>query len=229
MDSATQDGSEPQSPPLARIIVFDPHPIIQTAVEKSVRAEPNIQLSGMASTISNAEALVEMIDPDVLIAEINEAGRPNFRFVREMARRRNIRVIIYTVFDEAVNVHRSLLAGASAYVLKSEPTAAVIEAVRAALQGTVYLSGAVLDRLHQDGGDQTFSDEIFRLRLLTSREFQVFRLIGRGLTTKKLASSLDITESTAASYRRRIKSKLGMRSIPTLTRFAVQYENASEA
>lgn len=56
---------------------------------------------------------------------------------------------------------------------------------------------------------------------LSQREFEVFSLISRGLTTLQIARELQITNSTVETYRERLKSKLNIRSAPALIREAV--------
>jgi len=59
---------------------------------------------------------------------------------------------------------------------------------------------------------------------LTDRELEVFRLIGKGLSTREVARKLSLSMKTIGTYRERIKEKLSIKHANELVRFAVHWE-----
>ena len=138
-------GSSPPTPPprTIRVVVIDDHPVIRDAVGRAVADRPDMALAGAAGTAADAFALVRAADPDVAVVDVALADAHGLDLVRNLlAERPALAVVVFSMYDEAVYAERALRAGARAYVRKTEPTAAVAEAVRAAAAGEIYLARA---------------------------------------------------------------------------------------
>lgn len=108
------------------------------------------------------------------------------------------------------------------YLNKQEPTEKVIDAIREVINGQVYLSSRMANRLLQSvvGGETLDQDPIGSL---SNRELEVFELIGQGLTTKKIAGRLHLSPKTIETHREKIKTKLNLSNSTELSRRAVQW------
>lgn len=123
--------------------------------------------------------------------------------------------------DETLYAERSLRAGASGYINKQEATREILTALRHVLEGRLYLSDRMSERLIRrtlDGTGHRASVED-----LSDRELQVLELIGRGLKTSDVAKRLDLSIKTVETYRQRIKVKLQLRDGADLARYAAQW------
>ena len=125
--------------------------------------------------------------------------------------------------DESLFAERVLRAGAKGYISKQEATSNIVEAARQVLDGRVYLSARMSDqmlhRLVASGADADRSP----IDSLSDRELEVFEMIGQGLTTRQIASKLDLSPKTVETYRENIKAKLNLPNGTALTRHAVQW------
>ena len=145
---------------------------------------------------------------------------------------------MFSMYDEAVYAERALRAGARGYVRKSEPTAAVTEAIRAAAAGEIYLARRAASRILSrvafgadrageragpGGGPQAGLEE------LTDREMAVFQLLGQGRPPEDIADRLNLSRKTVETYRRRAKEKLGLESVTELLQFAIRWTYAQGA
>jgi DNA-binding NarL/FixJ family response regulator len=133
------------------------------------------------------------------------------------------KMLVLSMHDELLFAERAVRAGALGYVDKNQPTEVLLEAMRQALAGHVYLSPKMTDRvLHQmaAGNRQPEEDPIHDL---SDRELQVFEMIGQGLITKQIAAKLELSTKTVETYRENIKLKLNLKNGTELTRRAVQW------
>jgi DNA-binding NarL/FixJ family response regulator len=111
--------------------------------------------------------------------------------------------------DESVYAERALRAGAKGYVTKNEASTAVLKAIRQILKGEIYLNPRFMSRMVSriTGGRDIAVEPIQRL---ADRELEVFDLIGRGLTTREIASQLNLGVTTVDTYKTRIREKLNL-------------------
>jgi DNA-binding NarL/FixJ family response regulator len=116
---------------------------------------------------------------------------------------------------EATYARRALEIGARGYIMKSESGDKVLQAIRCVLEGRIYVSEAIAGHLleflsHRSKKKQTGIDS------LAPREFEVFKLIGEGVSTVMIAKALNMSPKTVESHRARIKEKLQTKTISEL-------------
>jgi DNA-binding NarL/FixJ family response regulator len=125
---------------------------------------------------------------------------------------RDLAILVFSMYDEAVFAPRAIRSGASGYVTKVEPTGVVVEALRQVLAGRMWVSQAVADRLlrslaARNGNPARGADS--PMEILTDRELEVFGLFGSGLGTKEIAARLGLSAKTVETHRAHLKEKLG--------------------
>jgi DNA-binding NarL/FixJ family response regulator len=131
-------------------------------------------------------------------------------------------ILVLSIHDEELWAERVLRAGAQGYVMKSQATEKVLEAMRRVLGGGLWLSehmsSALLGRLTNKRQTMTRDTPLSRL---SDRELEIFQMIGLGLSVKEIAQQLFLSSKTVEVHREHVKEKLGMRSSAELLRFAV--------
>ncbi len=114
-------------------------------------------------------------------------------------------------------------AGASGFISKEHATQKIIEAIRQVLEGKLYLSDQLAERLmHLALGD---TDKLDRsvLETLSDREMEVFQLIGLGLGTTQMAQKMCLSHKTIETYRARIKEKMNLETNLELVQKAIKW------
>ncbi len=123
---------------------------------------------------------------------------------------------------ESLYAERALRAGALGYVNKDQATDTIIGAIRRVLDGKVYLSEALAERLlHRAVGGAALPRS--PLDALADRELDVFRLIDEGVKTGEIAERLHLSVKTVETYRDRIRQKLDLSDGAELGRYAFQW------
>lgn len=133
-------------------------------------------------------------------------------------------VLILSMHDEYLYAERALHAGAKGYIMKQEAMESVVEAIRQVLGGKIYLNDKVKEHILFHLADRADAAEKTPILRLTDREREVFRLIGKGYSTREIAGKLNLSIKTIGTYRERIKEKLNIKHANELLRCAVQWE-----
>ena len=185
--------------------------------------EPDLEICGETGNASEALRQAETAQPDLVIVDLALKGGHGLELIREIKRRQDrIRILVSSMHEESLFAERALRAGAMGYVNKQESSDKIVDAIRHALRGEVYLSSRMAGRLwkYLAGGKPPAESPV---QSLTDRELEVFEMIGRGLSTKQIANSLNLSPKTIESHRDKIRSKLSLTSGSELTRHATQW------
>lgn len=192
-----------------KIFVVDDHPIVRQGLTLLINRESDLIVCGEAEDAQTALQLVTTAKPDVLVVDISLNGPDGLDLLKDVrAHYPDLPVLILSMHDESIYAERALRAGAQGYIMKQEATEKVLVALRRILANEIYVSEKIANRMLQryiggpgGGGPSSVAD-------LTDRELEVFRLIGEGHSTRRIAEELHISIKTVESYQAHIKEKL---------------------
>ncbi|MFP4562642.1 MAG: response regulator [Spirochaetia bacterium] len=207
-----------------RIFVVDDHAVMRDGIKQILEQEEDLKVSGEAEDAPEArDAILEDL-PDVVIVDISLAGSSGLDLIQDLRIQvPAIKILVMSMHEEMVFAERVLRAGARGYIMKQASGTELIRAIRSVLEGRIYLSDQtkdrILERLHS--GPQIKRVDPFDE--LSTREIEVFQLIGRGYKTKEIAEQLKISGKTVDTYRERLKVKLGLSSSSELVREAIEW------
>jgi DNA-binding NarL/FixJ family response regulator len=135
------------------------------------------------------------------------------------------RVLVLTMHEDSSYLRAALAAGASGYVAKSAVDAELLAAIRSIVHGRTFVTMTLSDReTHQvlDKPTSAESPQRAPVKLLSSREWEVLKLLAQGYTNKEVGTQLCLSVKTIETYRARLADKLGLRSRADLTRYALE-------
>ena len=214
--------STPASP--ARILVVDDHPIIREGLGTLLTSQPDLMICGEAANISGALKIVTETGPDVAVVDIALHGENGLDLVRRMkAIRPQLRVLVVSMYDDELYAERALDAGAMGYLNKQVASRNIVVAIRQLLAGQRYLSEETAALLEARKNEHLPDGARQGLSALTNREMEVFKMIGKGMTTAEIAAGLFLSVKTVESHRQKIKLKLGLNTPAELSREAVRF------
>jgi DNA-binding NarL/FixJ family response regulator len=184
---------------------------------------------GEAEDARQAFAAVESLRPDLILCDITMPGKSGLEYIRDIrARDPKLMVLVMSMHDESIYAERALRAGARGYIMKSEGGKKLLLAMRQVLQGEIYVSKKIsVDLLNVLAGRRS-PDRDSTLSALTDREFEVFQLIGSGLSTREIAKSLCISGKTVETHRLHLREKLNLKAHSALTAYAVRWAASNQ-
>lgn len=207
-----------------RVFLVDDHPAIREAVADTIDGTMDMTICGQASSSDEAFRMIEKLQPDVAIVDISLNDAHGLDLVQNVrAQHQDVKMIVFSMYDENVYAERAIRAGASGYLMKSEPTKSVIDAIRGVHRGEVYLSRRMASRILNKVAMGRSSEPSFAIDELTDREMAVFQMLGQGYSVQDIQERLSLSRKTIETYRRRAKEKLGFDTVSELLQYAVQW------
>ncbi len=214
-----------------KIMLVDDHPAMRHGLAQLINAEADLDVCGEADDRPGAMAVFERRRPDLVVVDValKDSSSSGLDLVCDLrARRADLPILVYSMHDEALYAERALRMGARGYLMKQQPVRELLVAVRRVLDGGVYVSPAITSRLLlRHVGDTRGPLVTDPTACLSSREFEVFRLIGKGLPPREIGEVLHLSPKTIETHRQNIRKKLGLMNASELTRRAVEWGRKS--
>ena len=210
--------------PCARILIVDDHPAVREGLALRISRQPDLEVCGEAGTIADALHLVAETDPDVAIIDIVlKTGNGIDLIKRIKAHHRRVRMLVCSMHSESLYAERALRAGAMGYINKEQATEQIITAIRQLLDGRLFVSEALADRLLNRAVGKADEMRTSPVERLSDRELEMFQLLGQGLDTHQIAERMRVSPKTVETYRARVKDKLNLATHTELIRQATQW------
>ena len=198
------------SRPTIRVVLADDHPIVRDGVKNMLSQHEDIEVVGEASDGGQAVLMVRDLQPDVLLLDMEMPIKPGIEVAQELAKENHpVRILALSAYDDDEYIFGLLDAGAAGYMTKDEAPDMIVEAVRGVAQGEDgWISRRVADkmvrrrrtRLQRDSAD------------LSAREWEILKLVGKGLTNPEIGELVFISEGTVKNHVSHIYEKLGFRT-----------------
>ncbi len=207
------------------VFVVDDHPLLRQGLALLINQQQDLEVCGEAEEAQAAMRAISKKKPDILIVDISLNGPDGLDLLKNIrASYPDLPVLILSMHDEAIYAERALRARANGYIMKQEATEKVLVAVRRILNGEVYLSDRMANKMLQQyiGGSPAAIQS--RISALSDRELEVFCLIGAGRSTREIAEELHLSVKTVETYQAHIKGKLSLHSGRELIQHAIQWK-----
>lgn len=203
---------------LVTVLLVDDHAVVREGYRRLLERSSGIKVIGEAADAQSAYVKFIEHDPAVVVMDISLPGASGIDALRRMRiRNPDARVLMFSMHDDVVFARRAMQAGALGYVTKASAPDVLVEAVLKVAQGQTYLSNAIAQQMAVGsiaGADPS--------AILSAREFEVLRLLVRGVPLKDIAQQLGLTPKTVANHQSAIRHKLGADSAVKLLQAAAR-------
>jgi two-component system response regulator NreC len=198
------------------VVLADDHPVVRKGLRLMLDHQAGLRVVGEAGTVPETLRVTQAECPTVLVFDLNMPGGSSLAALEWLRTHApTTAIVILTMHDDPAFARRALQAGALGFVLKEAANEQLLEAIRAAAGGQAYLDPHVGARL-------AAAPEAPPVELST-REFEILRLIALGHTNEEIAQQLFLSTRTVESHRAHIQRKLGQRSRAGLVRYALDH------
>jgi DNA-binding NarL/FixJ family response regulator len=220
---------------MVRVLICDDHPIFREGLKKTLGVHPDIRVVGEAGSAAELYERLAGTPCDVLVLDISLPDRNGLEVLGELrgagfapqkagytplkAGFTVPAVVVLSMHSEQQYAVRAIRAGASAYIEKASVPLELVQALRKAAAGGVYVSPSQAEQLALEVRSQV---GVPAQGQLSERELQVLRLLGEGQAIKQIAHQLSLRPSTVATYRARILTKLKLGTTAELIHYALE-------
>ncbi len=209
-----------------RVMLVDDHPVVRQGVRVLISQEADMSVCGEAGSVVEANRMVEELRPDLVVLDLKLGNGSGLDLIPRLLKIvPTLPVVIFSMHDESLYAERALRAGACGYVMKDSAPDVLLCTIRRALagEGCVFTNADKRVTGYSAGGSPFLNSLPVVLDSLSSRELQVFRMIGGGIATKGIASELGLSVKTVDSHRANIKRKLRLQNGAELVRKAIHW------
>lgn len=203
----------------ARLVIADDHSIVLEAYRQLL--EPDYTVVGTAENGQELLAIAPKLAPDVILLDISMPTLNGLDVARQLkATVPHAKLIFVTMMSEPFYISQAFAMGASAYVLKQSASTELLSALTAALKNQRYVSPQLSLEVQDAIETPWVKPEGFSSKL-TPRQQEVLQLLTRGLSTKEIADSMQVSTKAVEFHKGNITRRLGIRTTAELTRFAL--------
>jgi len=197
-----------------RLVIADDQALVRSGFRLIVDARPDLEVVGEAEDGEQAVALVEELEPDVILLDIRMPSLDGIEATKQIvASGSGTRILVLTTFDLDEYVYGAIRAGASGFLLKDVRPGELVDAIRVVASGNALLGPTAVERLLRRFSVPVDDHPMDTAAVgsLTDREAETLRLLANGLSNAEIAATLVVSETTVKTHVSNLLRKLGVR------------------
>jgi len=204
------------------VLLADDHKLVRAGFRAMLDSLGDVEIVGETGDGREALELIRQHRPDVALLDITMPSLTGLEVAARVANEmQNVRIIILSMHTTEDYIARAVRAGVSGYLLKNADPVELELALRAAVNGQMYMSPTVSKQLVDDylrrmGPDAGPEEQ------LTARQREILQLIAEGKSTKDIAVTLDLSIKTVETHRKDLMDRLGIHDVAGLVRYAIR-------
>jgi two-component system invasion response regulator UvrY len=205
---------------LISVLLVDDHPVVRDGFRRLLEQTPNIKVVAEAGDGETAFERYKECNPDVVVLDLSMPGIGGLEAMRRMtAYDPKAHILVFSMHSNEIMIQRALEAGASGYLTKQGSMGQIVQAVQAVAKGRMFVDAEHVTTLTQHQLSNASSDPS---RVLSTREFQLFKLLAEGHSVAEIANLLCISVKTVGVHHTNIMKKLGLQNASQLVRLAIR-------
>jgi len=202
-----------------RVILVDDHPVVRDGYRRLLEQMPNIKILAEADSGEAGYDHYRKLAPDVVVLDINMPGIGGLETIRRIkAFDDKARILVFSMHSNEIMIQRALEAGALGYLTKQGGMGQMVQAVQQVAKGRMFIDAEHVTSLAQHKLSDKAVDPI---RVLSTREFQLFKLLAEGHSVAEIANMLSISAKTVGVHHTNIMKKLNLHNSSQLVRLAI--------
>jgi two-component system, NarL family, invasion response regulator UvrY len=204
---------------LISILLADDHVVVRAGYRRLLENTPDIEVIAEVASGEDAYSRYCEQHPDVVVMDLTMPGMGGLEASRRiLAHDDSAKILVFSVHENEVMLNRALDVGVLGYISKRSASQVMIAAVRQVASGEMYVGQEMMPFLLK----RKTSPDSEMVSGLSSREFEVFRLLADSKSVNDIAALLNLSPKTVGHHMTHIKNKLGITNIAGLTRLAIR-------
>lgn len=186
-----------------------------------VSTEKDLEICGEAGDYEQGLKSIQRFRPDIVLVDLELPGKSGLDLIKKIrSSRLPVKLLVVSMYDEALYADRVLRAGGDGYIMKEESPEEIIHAIRDVLEGHIYVSEEVMASQMKSPSKPAKSEENL-LDQLSDLELNVLELLGRGENNDEIADKLGLKVKEISEHAAEIRKKLKLKTDNALIRYAV--------
>ena len=203
----------------SRIFLVEDHPVFRDGLSKLLDAEGDLTVCGEAGDAKQGLKSIIKLKPDLAVVDIGLPGKSGLELIKEIrGLKLPVKLLVVSMFDEALYAHRVLRAGGDGYIMKQEDPEEIIHAIRDVLAGHIYVCEEVFA---SDASKLPAQPGAGSLDQLTDSELEVLEALGQGRSTQEISLQAGLSVAEVNAQGNSIRRKLKLKNSNALIRYAV--------
>ena len=203
-----------------RIMLVDDHAVVRAGVRRLLEQDARFLVVTECDSGERAYQQFGEYLPDITVMDLSMPGMGGMEAIgRIIARYPTAKLLVLSMHENAAFASQALKAGARGYLAKNGLAEELVGALESIANGQTYINANISKKITQ----QFLSNEDTPLQQLSTREFEIFRLLAEGCDSNLIATTLNISSKTVANYQTSIKQKLGVNNSVELVRLAIRH------
>lgn len=209
---------------MIRILLVDDHKIFTEGLYSILSQEDDIEVIGECQNATQTFEMLKNTPCDVILLDINLGNESGLDICKSITDQySSIKVLAISMYHEESFITKMLKNGASGYLLKNTGRQELLKAIRCVHEGETFQSKEVTDIILKGLSRQKQQTKnIYQIKF-TRREREILDLIGKGLTTKEIATELFISDKTVETHRSNLLAKFEVKNVAGLIKLAIEY------
>ena len=205
------------------VLLVDDHTVVRAGCRLVLEDTQDIQVVAEASNGETGYARYKEHAPDVVLLDLNMSGIDGLETIRRIkAYDPEARILIFSMHNNEPMIQRTLEAGATGYLTKQCGMGKMVEAVRHVAQGKPFIDTEYVSGISCEFREKMFPFPEDPLKILSSREFQIFKMLAEGHATSEIADILSISSKTVGVHHTNIMKKLRLQNTAQIVRLALR-------
>lgn len=199
----------------AKVLIIDDHQILRTGLTMILETADDLEAIG--SEVDGEDGLAKILElkPDVVVLDIRMPKMNGIELLQELQKRQiSVPVVVLTTFDDQEPIQEVMKLGAKGFLLKDADRDTILNTIRGALKGQVFLEPQIAAKAFAPSSPSNFD--------LTDREEEILTKVAQGYRNKEIADDLHLSERTIKSHLTDVYNKLGVFTRAEAVAFALQ-------
>lgn len=204
-----------------RVLVAESVPVFRYGLEACFASTGDIRIAGKVDTAPTIPECLQSAQVDVILMDTSLSGLESFTVLKQLKESHpSLPVLLMAATANVAWLLRGIRAGAAGVVMKNSPAEDICEAVRRVYSGNPYIAEPLAERLvlfYQRNELEPLDER------LSPREFEVMKMLSRGMKLSEIAETLHLSHQTITTHRRHILEKTGLRTTAEIIRYGIQH------
>jgi two-component system, NarL family, uhpT operon response regulator UhpA len=204
-----------------RLLIADDHSIVREGLKQIFKLQPDIEVAGEAGNGDQVLQKVREGNIDLLLLDMTMEGLSGVELIRRIKNlKSSLPILVLSMHNVPQLVFHALRAGANGYITKGSEPELLMAAIHKVAAGGKYIDPGLAEEL---AFANTIAEGELPHNALSSREFEVFRLLAMGKHNNDISQQLFISDKTVSTYKTRIMEKMKLSNMADLVRYAVEH------